>query len=168
MELGERIKRAIEAFRREPEKSLASFKAQPVSTVVVNNFIENVTVKIDNSTTYGTRIEGDVKIKGAVTDAFNTINNIDTSTPEKQQLQYLLKVLHGEAGKLIEAMPEKPLAEKAARHLRNLTEEASAEAPDRSLFDISADGLLAAAKTVASLAGPVTTAVKAVSDFFQN
>ena len=94
------------------------------------------------------------------------INNIDTSSPEKASLQALLKTLHAETSKLIEALPDKDDAERAARNLRNLTEAATAKKPDPKWFEVSAEGLLEAAKAVAALTAPVTTAVKAVLGFF--
>ena len=44
---------------------------------------------------------------------------------------------------------------------------ATAKKPDREWFDVSAKGLLEAAKAVASLTAPVTAAVKAVLEFFK-
>jgi len=168
------------AFGRQPEHSLERFtKVQTAAPVIINYIeklevtliqaggdVDNIGSKTDNSTNYGARIEGDVNILGAVTDAFNTINNIDTSSPEKASLQALLKTLHAETSKLIEALPDKDDAERAARNLRNLTEAATAKKPDPKWFEVSAEGLLEAAKAVAALTAPVTTAVKAVLGFF--
>lgn len=180
MDLVERIRRAMVAFMRQPDRSLEHFrKVQTTAPVVINYInkvaitmiqaggdVENTGSKIDNSTNYGTRIEGDVNILGPVKDAFNTINNIDTRSPEKKNLQALLKALHAETAKLIEALPDKDEAERTARNLRNLTEEATAKKPDRKWFEVSAEGLLEAAKAVASLTAPVTAAVRAVLAFF--
>lgn len=175
MNWGERFRKAIAAFRQEPERSLASFEKAPSAPPQVTiNYVEKLVViqaggdvNTDNSTNYGTRIEGNVNILGPVQNAFNTINNIDTSSAEAKSLQSLLKALHEETTKLIKALPDDE-AERAARNLRNLTEAATAKKPDRKWFEVSAEGLLDAAKAVASLTSPVTTAVKAVLAFFKD
>lgn len=183
---GERLRRAFEAFKASPERSLVSYKKEPPAQQQINNyFIGEVTVSTvevpgvvrdvivgghvtnDHSITYGTRIAGNVVIHGAVTDAFNTINNIDTADSKGQDLQALLRSLHAEVTELIKALPDAQ-AERAAKSLRNLTEEATSQSRDRKWFELSAEGLLDAAKAVASLTEPVTTAVKAVLAFFKD
>lgn len=155
----------MSAFRRDPERSLANFSRSQSTTSVTNiYYIEKIV--FDNSVNYGTRTQGNVNILGTLNNAFNTINNIDRSTDDGKTLQALLKTLHDETAKLIEALPDKDVAERAARNLRNLTEEATATKPDRKYFEVSAEGLLEAAKAVTSLTSPVTAAVKAVLEFF--
>jgi len=52
--------------------------------------------------------------------------------------------------------------EKAARNLDMLTTQATAKKPDRRWYEVSAEGLIEAAKAVADFAKPVATAVGAV------
>ena len=52
--------------------------------------------------------------------------------------------------------------EKAAKNLEKLTKEATSPKPDRQWYEVSAEGLLDAAKAVAGMAAPITSAVKAV------
>ena len=169
MDWGEWFRRAMGAFRREPERSLAQFQKAPATTTILNIYVEQIV--FDNSINYGARVQGNVNILGPLNNAFNTINNIDRSTDEGKTLQPLLKSLHDETAKLIEALSAKDEtkdeAERAARNLRNLTEAATAKKPDREWFDVSAKRLLEAAKAVASLTAPVTAAVKAVLEFFK-
>jgi hypothetical protein len=120
----------------------------------------------DSSVNYGPRFQGNVTINGPIKDAFNNINNINTGSVEGQTLQALLKALHDEVTKLVAVLPDAE-AEQAARNLRNLTEAATAKKLDRRWFDVSADGLINAAKAVASLTAPVTSAVKAVVGLFE-
>ena len=54
------------------------------------------------------------------------------------------------------------IQEKAAKHLDVLTKEATATKPDPDYFNVSANGLIEAAKTVAEMAATIATAVKAV------
>lgn len=171
---GERWRRAFEAFKASPERSLVPYQKESAAQPLTKNYfigevkmtIVNGDVKNDHSTNYGPRIGGNVVIHGAVTDAFNTVNNIDTADPKGQDLQALLRTLHAEVTELIKALPDAQ-AERAAKNLRNLTEEATSQTRDRKWFDLSAEGLLDAAKAVASLTDPVTTAVKAVLAFFK-
>ena len=95
MDWGQWFRRAIGAFRRDPERSLAQFSKSQSTTTVVNNFyIEQIV--FDNSINYGTRTQGNVNILGNLNNAFNTINNIDRSTDESKTLSALLKTLHDE------------------------------------------------------------------------
>lgn len=53
-------------------------------------------------------------------------------------------------------------ARDAAKDLEALTTEAVSESPRKRWYDLSAEGLLEAAKTVGEMAAPVVTCVKAL------
>lgn len=158
---------AFGSFGKQPERSLKSFKPEAVDHVRPNVYIQ-VVINMnqdDHSTTYGTRIQGDVVIEGNVTDAFNTINNIGTA-PAQQDLAARLKKLHEEAKQLIKALPADE-AEQVSRDLKALVDETTSKKPRREWYEVSAKGLLEAAKSVASMTTPITAAVTAVLAFFK-
>lgn len=72
-----------------------------------------------------------------------------------------LKELTVQVTELAKRMPPEQ-AEQVARDLESLTKEATSKATAQEVVRVSADGLIEAAKTVAEMAAPVTTAVKAV------
>jgi hypothetical protein len=71
------------------------------------------------------------------------------------------EVLTVEVGKLAAQLPPEE-AEKVSRDLQTLTTEATSKSPRKAWYELSGKGLVDAAKTVAAMAGPITTAVKAV------
>lgn len=89
--------------------------------------------------------------------SFNKAASADVNDVLKQAL----KTLTVEVAKLVKELPPDD-AETASKNLEVLTSEAVSRKPRKDWYDLSANGLLDAAKTVASLAAPVTTAVKAV------
>jgi hypothetical protein len=50
----------------------------------------------------------------------------------------------------------------AAQDLKTLTDEATSEEPRRKWYELSADGLIEAARSVGEIATPVITAAKAI------
>lgn len=177
MNLEEIIRRIVQTFRQQPERPLTGLQKLPAD-VHVTVFIERVVmsgsesthiegdVMNDHSHNHGPRIHGDLTIHGDVQNAFNTINQIDTGTGQGKTLQGLLTDLHREVTRLIDALPEGQRP-KVARSLRTLTEEAASAQPDRRWFQLSAEGLIDAAKAVAAFTEPVTAAVKAVLAFLK-
>lgn len=89
--------------------------------------------------------------------AFNTVNQASVPDELKKRLTELNQLVDQFVKK---APPE--AQEKAAMNLEMLTKQATAKKPDRAWYDVSASGLIEAAKFVAELAAPITTAVKAV------
>jgi predicted transcriptional regulator len=137
---------------------------------VVNVYIVlpggNIVNTDDHSTTYGTRIHGNVIVKGNMENALNTINNISESGA-KSDLGARLKDLHASINKLIPELSNEE-AETVSRDLKNFAEEVTSARPRKSVFEMSAKSLREAAETVASMTEPVTKAVKAVIDLFSN
>jgi hypothetical protein len=69
--------------------------------------------------------------------------------------------LSTEVANLAKELPDAK-AEAVANDLSTLTSEALASAPRRKIYEVSAEGLMEAAKTVAGMAEPITRAVKVV------
>jgi hypothetical protein len=72
-----------------------------------------------------------------------------------------LKELTAKVAELAKQLPPDK-AEPVSKDLLALTSEAVSKEPRKAWYELSANGLLEAAKTVAEMTGPVTTAVKAV------
>ena len=72
-----------------------------------------------------------------------------------------LKALSMQVAELVKQLPPET-KEAAARDLETLTDEATSKAPRKAWYELSAQGLIDAAKTVAAMAGPIATAVKTV------
>lgn len=140
-------------------------KLQPLRRYVsaaVEKFIINVQGDyVNQSINIGDNASGTFNINQvaaeSITNSFNHIQGADVSPEMKAKLEDLNKLVK-------ELMPKLPPEQqkKAAKNLEKLTEEATAKEPDREWYEVSAKGLMEAAKTVADMSGPITTAVKAV------
>lgn len=104
----------------------------------------------------GSTVQGPV-IAGDVSDSFN-----QTSGGGGAELQEALKQLSQTVSELQDAVADPEHKARVGRYLDNLAAEAKAEKPDQSLLKVSGEGLIEAAKTVATMAAPVATAVKVV------
>jgi hypothetical protein len=83
---------------------------------------------------------------------------------ERESLEAELARLTTLVEQLVAQLPAHDEAAKAKvdRALTTLKQEATSKTPDRAWYDVSAKGLLEAAKAVASLTAPITASVKAV------
>lgn len=118
-----------------------------------------MTVTIDKSITIGTRLQN-VNISGNIHDAFNTTISFGQSQPDSEmaaRLKEVCAVVNQLAGQLPEEM-----AEQVSRDLKTLVTEATNNKPRRKWYELSAEGILDAAKTCAGMAEPVSTAIKGV------
>jgi hypothetical protein len=133
-------------------------QAQIVTIIDVETInMTNKTTKVilgDNAT-----ISGPFNVVTAETiqNSFNAVAKSNVSDDLKKRLQELTV----QVTELAKQMPPEQ-AESVARDLESLTKEATAKAPRKKWYDLSAEGLIDAAKAVAGMAAPVTTAVKAV------
>ena len=107
----------------------------------------------------GSTIHGDVNTVAAET-VQNSFNRVEGSAAG-DELKTALKELHGAVGEMLKQLPPEKQQE-TARDLETLAQEAVSPTPRRKWYELSAEGLLEAAKTVGEMAGPVVTAVKAV------
>ena len=92
-----------------------------------------------------------------IQNSFNKAANADVSEPLKEAL----KDLTTKTAELAKQLPPDK-AEAVSKDLAALTTEAVSKEPRKPWYELSANGLLEAAKTVAAMTGPITTAVKAV------
>ncbi len=126
-------------------------------SIVINNVSGdqmNTTLQLGNVS-----VSGNFNIVTAkqINDSFNAAGKAGVSDELKNALQSLA----AEVAKLAAAAaPEK--GEAVAKDLSALTAEATSAQPRKSWCQLSADGLIDAAKAVAGMAEPITIAVKAV------
>lgn len=125
---------------------------------VINN---NVTINVGN----GSSFTGPVVVGENIRVAYDAAASVS-----KDELRNRLEELVGLVSKLTEAAnlgdrKKDTLDQKdVSDQLKSFVDEAKKEKPSRWMLDISSKELLEAAKTVASMAEPITTAVKAVLD----
>jgi hypothetical protein len=110
----------------------------------------------------GSTIHGSVNTLAAQTvqDSFNRVEGAQGTPPE---LKARLEELHDKVNAMLAQLPDDEAQKRTARLLQNLSDEALAKKPDRSLFEVSANGLMEAAKAVGEIAAPVITTVKAIA-----
>jgi internalin A len=94
-----------------------------------------------------------VTIQQALRNCFNTIQQV-----EDARLKGKLEQLHGQAEQLM-ANVEPKQAEEVKENLEALVKEATKPQPRKKWYDLSADGLLEAARTVKELVAPMTGTV---------
>lgn len=92
-----------------------------------------------------------------ITNAFNTV--AQSSAP--QELKVELEKLNQAVTEMVKALPDEKQRE-VAQDLKTFTDEATSQSPRRKWYELSAEGLVEAAKAVGEVAIPVVTATKAV------
>ncbi len=92
----------------------------------------------------------------------NTIQTMPMATTAEADLRAKLEATVTEVSKLIELMNDDIHKNNVSTQLKEFVDEATKKEPSKWALGISSQGLLEAAKTVASLTAPITTAVKAV------
>jgi hypothetical protein len=120
--------------------------------------------KRDQSTTHGhrvtigdgTKIKGNLVIAHDITDSFN-----QAATTADPNLKKLLEQLCAQVEKLLPALPPDQQAQ-AKQDLSTFVAEATSDKPRRKWYELSAEGLVEAAKACGNMAGPVAQAVGAI------
>lgn len=101
-------------------------------------------------------VSGNLAVADTIQNSFNAI-----AATENPRLKEALDQLAQLVARLCQSLPADD-QEIAARRLKSVVEEANAKKPDRSVLAVSANGLLEAAKAVASMVEPIKTAVTGV------
>ena len=145
--LGRQIADKVARYIRRSEASA------PVVTQIIGKQM-NTHIQMGNVT-----VAGDFNFVTAqnIQNSFNKAANADVSEPLKEAL----KDLTTKTAELAKQLPPDK-AEAVSKDLAALTTEAVSNEPRKPWYELSANGLLEAAKTVAAMTGPITTAVKAV------
>jgi len=103
---------------------------------------------------------GDVNQTTNVTDS--SVGSISQSAQQQTTIENELQKLNAAVDELAKKLPPDQ-ATQVKNDLATLTNEAKSPAPRRSMFDISAKGLLEAAKFVAEMASPIGSAIAALT-----
>jgi len=163
---GERtaILQRIQPLRRVVLSAVERFtedKASVDTVIVVEAGGKYEMTKNEQNVSINGTVQGGVQVNQLVAQSItNALNRVQQSEAP-DDLKARLTELNALVAQLVKkAQPE--VQEKAAKNLETLTKEATSKAPDRAWYELSASGLLDAAKTVAEMAAPITTAVKAV------
>lgn len=138
----------------------------------VNEPVYNINVEINNSVLerelvmpniiHGSTIHGDVNqvVAHTISDSFNKIKQSDAPDELKLKLEELNKAV----AEMCKQLPEEKQKE-VVQDLKVLTDEATSKTPRKKWYDLSAEGLIEAAKAVGEIATPVITTAKAVLAF---
>ncbi|NOZ68065.1 MAG: hypothetical protein GXP46_02155 [Deferribacteres bacterium] len=123
-------------------------------TTVIKGDVVTTNIQLDNVC-----IGGDFNVATAknIEKSFNRVKKAEVNSDLKEKL----KLLTVEVAKLAKELPSDN-AEKLTRDLDNLTSEALSAKPRRKWYELSAEGILEAAKAVANVTESVTKAVTAV------
>ena len=141
------LTRALETYQKQLYQELSEIRP------------EGTKVTIDQSITVGTRLQN-VNISGNIQEAFNTTVSYGESQPDSE-LSARLEELCALVNQMVGQLPEKK-AEEVSRDLKILVTEATSNQPRKKWYEMSAEGILDAAKACASMMQPVSTAVKGV------
>lgn len=149
---------SLQLMRRQIAARIEGYirRQQSKATVIINVQGDMVNTKIQL---------GDVSVTGDfnLVTAANIQNSFNKAAASgvNDDLKDKLKALTVEVAKLAKKLPSDD-AERVSKDLEMLTSEAVSKKPRKDWYDLSAKGLVEAAQTVADMAAPITTAVKAV------
>ncbi|WP_339137698.1 MAG: COR domain-containing protein [Candidatus Electrothrix sp. GW3-4] len=117
------------------------------------------TNKNGNSYTVGNIGDGSNVIIGSneIKDSFNTVAQSDAEPALKAELERLCQQVE----QMLPQLPEDKRKE-AAQDLDSLVKEVTKESPRKKWYELSAEGLIEAAKACAGMAAPVTTTIKGI------
>lgn len=119
----------------------------------------NGDIKMTTITISDIQVDGNFNV--AVAERIENSFNNTMSTDVSDDLKTAIKNLGVEVANLARELPEEQ-AEQVSRDFEVLALEAVAKNPRQKWYELSADGLIEAARTVAAMTGPLTTAVQAV------
>lgn len=143
----------IEKFTEQKEK-------EDIKVIVTQTFnAADYRSNMNNQTLNNFGTMGDVNQVAAqsIDNSFNKIAQSEAS----QELKAKFEELNAQVAELLKSLP-KDKQDKVARDLETLTEETASKEPRKPWLELSAQGLIDAAKTVGEIAAPVITTVKAI------
>ena len=110
-------------------------------------------IRFGNSSTF----HGDLVVANLIQNSFNKVEQADVDDQIKERLKELSEYV----ADLVKEL-DADRARQVAQDLDTLSTEAISAQPRRKWYELSADGLIEAAKTVSRLATPITSTVNAV------
>jgi len=147
----------IQVRRQVAAKVEAYLKRSQVASTIVNHIHGDqmiTNLQLGNATFHG---DFTVVTARNIRDSFNKVAGSDA----KDDLKEKLKLLTVEVTKLATALSPTQ-AEHVTNDLGAFVNEATSQNPRKPWYELSGNGLIEAAKTVAEMAAPITTAVRAV------
>jgi hypothetical protein len=176
MGLLDRLRRARALFERAGEHGLEGFdRLRPPADVVPHTvWIVQVDIvgdvnldlhddhsdRADRSVTQGARVQGDLAVQGNLRQALDASCRFEAAGGAAD-LARRLETLHELVTRLVAHLPPEE-AQTASRDLETFAREVTSAAPRRPFYDLTAHGLVKAAKAVAHLSLPIAEAVEAV------
>ena len=106
---------------------------------------------------HNVKFMGDFVVANTIENSFNKVS----SSAASEQIKEKLKEITEAVADMCNHLPEDE-ARAAARDLDSLTKEVISSKPRRKWYQINAEGLIEAAKTVGELGAPVITAVSSL------
>ncbi|MCI5130497.1 MAG: hypothetical protein D3904_02990 [Candidatus Electrothrix sp. EH2] len=145
---------ARSAYRQETEgKNIYNFH-NPKGDIMVGE-----TSKHDNSISIGNgaTVHGNTIAGSTIQNSFNTVAQSSAEPALKTALEQLCRQVE----QMLPDLPEEK-REEVTEDLESLVKEATKEKPRQKWYELSAEGLIDAAKFCAGMAVPVTTTVKSI------
>ncbi len=133
-------------------KEISAMLKPPTPSVV-----NNVTVNLGSNATF----TGPFAVGQTISQAYST-----SAAASNEDLRRNLERLTQSIAKLVEQIESDSDKIDVSEQLKTFVEQASKEKPSKRLLQVTGEGLIEAAKTVASMAGSITSAVKAVLALF--
>ncbi|KGQ19388.1 hypothetical protein LF41_3038 [Lysobacter dokdonensis DS-58] len=157
---------SLDTMRRQVKDKVDAYIRRQEAKIVQN--IHNGDV-IQNTTTVGNLGQGAVvnvvtakEIENAFNNAFKMVREADGATQDrKDKLDALIKQVQ----ELVPQLPEETKAQ-ALSDMETLTREATSAKPRRKMLEVSGEGLIEAAKTVAKMVPSITAAVAGLLTLF--
>ena len=126
---------------------------RPATPSVVNN----VTVNLGSNATF----TGPFAVGQTISQAYSA-----SAAAYNEDLRRNLESLTQSVAKVVEQIESDSDKHEVSEQLKTFVEQASKEKPSKRLLQVTGEGLIEAAKTVASMAGSITSAVRAVLALF--
>lgn len=113
----------------------------------------------------GNTFNGNIAIASTIENSYNTVERFKPQNDHEEKLQEKLREFNSMVAKLCEQLPEE-LSKRVASDLEIFTKELVSKTPRRQWYELSAQGILEAAKTCSLLVEPITSAVKGILSLF--
>lgn len=147
----------------------AAREAHQRKNIFINNpkgdiMIGDQPVKNDNSVSIGngTTVHGDMITASAIKNSFNTVAQSAAEPALKAELERLCQQVE----QMLTQLPEEKKQE-AVQDLDSFVKEATKDTPRRKWYELSAEGLIEAAKACAGMTAPVTATVKGILELLK-
>ncbi|MCI5121980.1 MAG: hypothetical protein D3908_12470 [Candidatus Electrothrix sp. AUS4] len=150
-----------------PRAARPAYQQELAGRTTYNNFYDtkgpimtgDKPTQVDKSVSIGdgTTVHGNMITAQTIQNSFNTVAQSDAEPALKAELKRLCQQVE----QMLPQLPEEK-KEEVAQDLESLVKEATKDAPRKKWYELSAEGLIEAAKACAGMAAPVTATVKSI------